>query len=143
MTKFIFCIGFISFCLTFIASPVSAQNDHYPQFMDMGNRAYNNQNYDLAKDYYQSALDDNSDCWQAYVGLGNCEYAKRNFKEALKNYEKALKMHSDNPTLTQFLQALRYKMGIFPTPTPTPVPISPTPVPGALLPPSGYLPLPK
>lgn len=143
MIRPLFFVAVAFFCFAVLASTASAQNDHYPQFMDMGNRAYNNQNYDLATDYYQSALDDNSDCWQAYVGLGNCDYAKKKFKDALKNYETALKMHPDNPTLTQFLQALRYKMGIFPTPTPKPVPLIPTPVPGTLLPPPGYLPLPK
>jgi tetratricopeptide (TPR) repeat protein len=136
-------IGPFLFLFLAIAGPLMAQNDHYPQFMEMGNRAYNNQNYDLAKDYYQSALDDNSDCWQAYVGLGNCDYAKKKFKEALKNYETALKMYPENPTLQRFLQSLRYKMGVFPTPTPTTVPVIPTPMPGLLLPPPGGLPLPR
>ena len=141
MNKKLFIVGSVLLWSLAFAGSLKAQNDHYPQFMDMGNRAYNNQNYELATDYYQSALDDNSDCWQAYVGLGNCEYAKKKFKDALKNYETALKMHPDNPTLSQFLQALRYKMGIFPTPTPAPIIL--TPVPGAFLPPPGYLPLPK
>jgi tetratricopeptide (TPR) repeat protein len=143
MKKQLYVLGSVLLLSMVFVTPLKAQNDHYPQFMEMGNRAYNNQNIDLARDYYQSALDDNSDCWQAYVGLGNCDYAKKKFKEALKNYEKALKMHPDNPNLTQFLQALRYKMGIFPTPTPTPVPLVPTPARGTLLPPSGALPLPK
>ena len=143
MKNYLIAAGWVLFLALVLVAPAKAQNDHYPQFMEMGNRAYNSQNYDLAKDYYQSALDDNQDCWQAYVGLGNCEYVKKKFKEALKDYEKALKMKPENPTLTQFLQALRYKMGIFPTPTPTPVPIVPTPVPGLLLPPPGNLPLPK
>ena len=126
-----------------LSAPSFAQNDHYPQFMEMGNRAYNGEKYDLAREYYQSALDDNSDCWQAYVGLGNCDYAKRKFKDALKNYEQAMKMNPDNPTLERFLQALRYKMGIFPTPTPRPTPLLPTPTPGMILPPPGSLPPPK
>ena len=139
MNRSIFGLGL----LLLLAGPFAAQswgqNDHYPQFMDMGNRAYAGEKYDLAKDYYQSALDDNSDCWQAYVGLGNCAYAKGNLKEALKNYETALKMNPDNPTLERFLQALRYKMGIFPTPTPRPMPALPTPIPGVAAPPGGVL----
>jgi len=119
-----------------------AQNDHYPQFMEMGNRAYNGEKFDLAREYYQSALDDNSDCWQAYVGLGNCDYAQKKYKEALKNYEIAIKMNPDNPTLMNFLQAFRYKMGIRPTPTPTLIPLPLNPVPGPALPPPGSSPAP-
>jgi len=79
------------------SSRVLAQNDHYPQYMQMALVAYNNNHYDLAITYYESALDDNVDWWPAFLGLGNCYYAKGKINEALKNYSQALKMHPDNP----------------------------------------------
>jgi tetratricopeptide (TPR) repeat protein len=119
-----------------------AQNDHYPQFMEMGNRAYDAEKYDLAIDYYQSAIDDNPDCWQAYVGLGNCYYYKKKLPESLKAYQKALKINPDNSELTRFIQFLKSKMGTTAYPTPTPT-VVPTPVPGLPpLPPAGLPPLP-
>lgn len=118
-----------------------AQNDHYPEYMQMGNQALASEKFDLAIDYFNSAIEDKEDCWQAYVGLGNCYYYKKKFKDALMNYEKALKIHPDNPDLTRFVQNLRTKLGIYPTPTPVP---TPTPLPyGAPLPGLPPLPLPN
>lgn len=122
-------IGLALLGLMSLAGPALAQNDHYPQYMIMGNTAYNNQRYDLAIEYYESAIDDNQDWWPAYVGLGNCYFAKKKLKDALKNYEKAFKINPDNPTLARFLNNLRYKMGIVPTPTPMPSNAMPPPFP--------------
>jgi tetratricopeptide (TPR) repeat protein len=121
-----------------------AQNDHYPQFMEMGNRAYNNQKYDLAIDYYQSAIDDKDDCWQAYVGLGNCAFYQKKYRDALKNYEKAYKINPDSAELARFVAYLRNRLGVVPTPTPAPR-WAPAPLPAlAPLPPLGPLtPLPR
>lgn len=131
--------------LLWVASParLHAQNDHYPQYMEMGNTAYNGQKYDLAMEYYNSAIDDNPDCWQAYVGLGNCYYYQKKYKDSLKNYEKALKMDPDNSELVKFVQFLRAKVGVLaaPTPTPTAIPqalpagLPPLPLPGGVNPP--------
>jgi tetratricopeptide (TPR) repeat protein len=114
-----------------------AQNDHYPQFMERGNRAYNSQKYDLAIDYYQSAIDDKDDCWQAYVGLGNCAFYQKKYKDALNYYEKAYKINPDNSELAKFVYYLRNKLA--PAPTPTPIPRwAPLPLPAlAPLPPLG------
>ncbi len=96
------------------------QHDHYPQFMELGNRAYNGQKYDLAIDYYQSAIEDKDDCWQAYVGLGNCAFYQKKYKDALKYYEKAFKINPDNSELQRFVAYLRSRLGAVPTPTPAP-----------------------
>jgi tetratricopeptide (TPR) repeat protein len=101
--------------------PAQAQNDHFPQFMEMANQAYASQKFSLAMDYYNSAIEDKQDGWQAYVGLGNCLYYQKKFKEALKNYERALKINPDNPELNRFVGNLRFKLGMLPTPTPVPV----------------------
>lgn len=126
---------FLLFCIS--VSGAYAQNDHYPQFMERGNRAYSGQKYDLAIDYYQSAIDDKDDCWQAYVGLGNCAFYQKKYKDALKYYEKAYKINPDNSELQKFVYYLRNKLA--PAPTPTPVPRwAPAPLPGlAPLPPLG------
>ncbi len=129
---------FAAFYLSFMGAAL-AQNDHYPQFMEMGNKAYNNEKYELAMDYYNSAIDDNPDCWQAYVGLGNCFYYRKKYKDSLKSYEKALKMNPGNSDLMKFVQFLRGKVGLLavPTPTPTAIPqalpagLPPLPLPGA------------
>ncbi len=120
--------AFLLFCLIGMKSTIWAQDDHYPEFMNMGNRAYLNQKYDMAIEYYQSAVDDKEDCWQAYVGLGNCYYYQKKFKDSLKAYEKALKINPDSADLTRFVVFLRAKLGIYPTPTPGPRAI-PTPFP--------------
>lgn len=120
-----------------MASPLYAQNDHFPQFMEMGNKALNNGNYDLALEYYQSAIDDNSDCWQAYVGMGNCYYYEKKLKESLKAYLQAQKINPDNDELGRFILFLRSKMGAAaPKPTPTPLPGLALPPPDNVLPPS-------
>lgn len=110
----------LTLLLSGLTAPLWAQNDHYPQFMQMANTAYGSQKYELAIEYFQAAIDDNSDWWPAYVGLANCYYAQKKYKDALQNYETALKMHPDNPTLSRFLDAFRRKLN---TPTPTPVPL--------------------
>ena len=110
-----------------------AQNDHYPQYIEMGNQALAAEKFDLAIDYFTSAIEDKDDCWQAYVGLGTCYYYKKKYKDALVNYEKALKINPQNQDLTRFVQNLRLKLGIRPTPTraptPTPLPYN-APLPG-------------
>ncbi|HVZ79402.1 MAG TPA: tetratricopeptide repeat protein [bacterium] len=113
---------FLLAVLSFLPGRLCAQNDHYPEYMEMGNKALATEKYDLAVDYFSSAIDDKEDCWQAYVGLGNCYYYQKKYKEALKSYERALKYHPDNPELARFVQNLRIKLGIFPTPTPVPTP---------------------
>ena len=129
--------GFVLFIVFYasVTSAALAQNDHYPQYMEMGNKAYNDQKYDLAMEYYNSAIDDNIDCWQAYVGLGNCFYYQKKYKDSLKNYEKALKMNPGNSELVKFVNFLRGKVGVLAAPTPTP-----TVIPQAL--PAGLPPLP-
>ncbi len=133
------------FLLPAITAVASPQNDHYPQYVEEGNRALDGEKYDLAIEYYNSAIDDNSDCWQAYVGLGNCYYYQKKYKESLKNYEKALKMDPDNSELIKFVQFLRAKVGTSTVPAPTPTVVSqalPSGFP-ALPPPGSTLPPPK
>lgn len=85
--------------------------DHYPDYMKMALKAFQNKNYDLAIGYYESALDDKQDYWPAYQGIGICHYYKRNNKEALKAFEKALKLvPNDSPgraRLLAFIDHLR------------------------------------
>lgn len=128
---------YIFFLLTFGATGLlRAQNDHFPQFMEMGNKALANGKYDLALEYYQSAVDDNADCWQAYVGMGNCYYYEKKLKESLKAYQQAQKINPDNPELGRFILFLRSKIGaVAPKPTPTPLPGFALPPPGNALPP--------
>jgi tetratricopeptide (TPR) repeat protein len=110
-----------------LAGRTRAQDDHYPQFMDMGNRAYQTQKYDLAVEYYLAALDDNPKCWQADVGLGNCRYYQKKLPQALKAYEAALQINPENPELARFIAFLRSQIGGGAVPTPTPVPAAPLP----------------
>jgi tetratricopeptide (TPR) repeat protein len=130
-------LGFFLYLFLVVNGIASAQNDHFPQFMEKGNRAYNDQKYDLAIDYYQSAIDDKEDCWQAYVGLGNCAFYLKKYKDALNYYEKAYKLNPDNGELSKFVYYLRNKLAVAPTPTPIPR-WAPAPLPGlAPLPPLG------
>lgn len=124
-------IIFISFLLFGMTGWVWAQNDHYPEFMEMANKAYADKKIDLALTYYQAAADDNEDYWPAYQGLGSCYYLKGKKKEALKAFEKALSLNPDNPQISRFVQALRKLLGLAPLPTPTPtaIPVMPTVVP--------------
>ena len=118
-------------------SALRAQNDHFPQFMEMGNKALNNGKYEMAAEYYQSAIDDNPNCWQAYVGMGNCYYYEKKLKDSLKAYQQAQKINPDNSELGRFILFLRTKMGAtLPRPTPTPLPGLALPPPGNAFPPS-------
>src|SRR5579859_3195325 len=94
---------FLLFLLLGCPLAAFAQNDHYPQFMEMGNKAYATEKYDLAMEYYESAIDDNPDCWQAYVGMGNCYYYQKKLKLSLDAYQKALKINPDNGDLVKFI----------------------------------------
>jgi tetratricopeptide (TPR) repeat protein len=107
--------------------------------MEMGNKALAGEKYDLAIEYFQSAIDDNPDCWQAYVGLGNCYYYKKKLQDSLKAYEKALKINPDNSELTRFIRFLKTKLGVAAAPTPTPT-VGVLPLPGLPpLPPGGVI----
>lgn len=114
-----------------MAGVLNAQNDHYPQFIQMGNTALDGKKYDLAFEYYQSALDDNPDCWQAYVGLGNCYFYQKKLKDSLKAYETALKMNPGNENLIKFIQFLNKKLAAAAQLTSTPT---------AVITPSGGIP---
>lgn len=129
MKKLLFLL-FLPFLSILAPQLLWAQNDHYPQYMEMGNQAYASEKFALAMDYYLSAIDDKEDCWQAYVGLGNCLYFQKKYKDALKNYEKALKINPNNPDLARFVQNLRSKLGVVPTPTPIPTVAPLAPLPG-------------
>jgi len=84
--------------------------DHYPDYMKMALKAFQNKNYDLAIGYYESALDDKQDYWPAYQGIGVCYYYKRKNKDALKAFETALKLNPGNARLTAFIDYLRRQL---------------------------------
>jgi hypothetical protein len=89
-----------------LAGSSSAQ-DQSIQAYQSGNQAYTQRNYDQAIQYYQSAVQQNPNLWQAYQGLGNCYYAKGDKDTALANYQKSLSINPNNPQLSQFVQTIQ------------------------------------
>ena len=106
-----------------LKTPVFAQM-HAPDYVRMGTQAFHNKQYDMAISYYNSAIDENIDYWQAYQALGTVYYYKKNYKEAERNFEKALELNPDSAPMRKFVNALRayLHMPALPAPTPTPTP---------------------
>lgn len=86
--------------------PVPAQVNP-DEFLKAGNTAYTSNDYKLAIQYYEAALDANPRIWQAFQGLGNCYYAMGDKAKALLNYQRCLSLHPDNPALASFAASLR------------------------------------
>jgi tetratricopeptide (TPR) repeat protein len=91
---------------------ISWGQDQAAQWMQAGNTAYGEKNYDQAITDYQSVLQGNPNYWQAYQGLGNCYAAKGQYNDALTNYQKALDLNPNNPPVASSVQTLRAKVEI-------------------------------
>ena len=88
------------------AAPLLAQATA-DQYLAAGNQLYGAKNYPQAIQYYQAAVQLNSNDAAAYQGLGNCYYLQGQKDQALDNYQKALNLDPTNATLASFVQALK------------------------------------
>jgi len=109
---------FLTSSFLFGGAVAALAQDHYPEYMKMANRAYSNEKYDLAAEYYESAAEDQPDHWQAYQGLGSSYYMMKRPKDALKAFEKALKLNPQSAILAKYVKALQALVNAPPTPTP-------------------------
>lgn len=75
--------------VVFFAITVAAQPDI---FMQQGNRYYQKQQYDKAKEAYSKVLDEGYESAELYYNLGNTYYREGKLGYAILNYEKALKL---------------------------------------------------
>lgn len=65
-------------------------------------RLYNQHEYGEAEQYFQAAVQQDPNNWQAYQGLGMCQYAQGDRKGAEQSFDLSLRIHPDNPQLAKF-----------------------------------------
>ncbi len=92
-------------------------------YTNAGLKVYAQKNYALAIRYFTAALAIQPADARALQGRANCYYFLAQYQPALVDYEKLLAQNPSGP-VSQFVQALRTKMGSAPPPT-SPVVVAP------------------
>jgi tetratricopeptide (TPR) repeat protein len=69
-------------------------------------RLYNSHDYSQAAQYFQAAIQQDPDNWQAYQGLGLCDYAQGDKAGAKQAFDQSLRIHPNNPQLARFDESL-------------------------------------
>jgi tetratricopeptide (TPR) repeat protein len=77
------------------------------EYYAAGLRLFKDQDYEKSIKYFQAALEQKSDYWQAYQYLGEAYYMTANRTEAVAAMEKSLRLHPDNPELRRFVERVR------------------------------------
>lgn len=77
------------------------------EYYAAGLKLFKDQDYEKSIKYFQAALEQKSDYWQAYQYLGEAYYMTANRTEAVAAMEKSLRLHSDNPELRRFVERVR------------------------------------
>lgn len=76
------------------------------EYYQAGMRLYNRHEYNEAAKYFQAAVQEDSNNWQAYQGLGMCDYALGDRTGAKGAFDQSLRIHPDNPQLAHFDESL-------------------------------------
>ncbi len=72
------------------------------EYYQAGMRLYNQHEYGDAERYFQAAVQQDPNNWQAYQGLGMCQYAQGDRPGAEKSFDQSLRIHPDNTPLAKF-----------------------------------------
>jgi tetratricopeptide (TPR) repeat protein len=75
-------------------------------YYQAGLRLYDQHQYADAERYFQAAIQEDSNNWQAYQGLGLCQYAQGDKSGAKASFQQSLSLHPDNPSLKSFSDGL-------------------------------------
>jgi tetratricopeptide (TPR) repeat protein len=76
------------------------------EYYQAGMRFYNGHDYSQAARYFQAAIQEDPDNWQAYQGLGLCDYALGDREGAKQAFDQSLRIHPNNPSLARFDESL-------------------------------------
>ncbi len=76
------------------------------EYYQAGMRFYNGHDYGQAARYFQAAIQQDPNNWQAYQGLGLCDYALGDRPGAKQAFDQSLRIHPDNPQLARFDESL-------------------------------------
>jgi len=87
--------------------PLGALATTSEEYYAAGLRLFKDQDYEKSIKYFQAALEQKSDYWQAYQYLGEAYYMTANRTEAVAAMERSLRLHPDNPELRRFVERVR------------------------------------
>ncbi len=76
-----------------------------------GNIFFDNEEYDLALQYYGKAAQKNPNYRLIYSDIAQCHLKKGNIIEAIKNYNRSMKLKPDEPSAANNLAVLYMKLG--------------------------------
>lgn len=76
------------------------------EYYQAGMRFYNQHEYSEATRYFQAAVNQDPNNWQAYQGLGMCDYAQGDKAGAKQAFDRSLTIHPNNPQLAHFDESL-------------------------------------
>lgn len=100
--KFLIPLRVLGFFLVTTASLASTSWEYY----QAGMRLYNRHDYNEAARYFQSAVEQDPNDWQAYQMLGMCDYSLGDKEGAKKAFDQSLRIHPNNPQLAKFDESL-------------------------------------
>ena len=92
------------FFLLLIAFMYSSANDSYNSIFSESNTAYENKEFNIAKDGYLQILDDGYFSKELFLNLGNSYYKMDSLAHAILYYEKGLKVAPGNENLIHNLK---------------------------------------
>ena len=99
------------------------------EYLKAGQSLYQKKQYDQAVQYLKASVQVDPKNWQAYADLGNCFYQLGKLPEALDAFDQCLALHSPNPDVQAFDDALRKKLAVSPQSSataPPPLPFVPS-----------------
>jgi len=76
------------------------------EYYQAGTRLYNRHEYSQAAKYFQAAVQEDPNNWQAYQMLGMSDYALGDREGAKQAFDQSLRIHPDNPQLAKFDEKL-------------------------------------
>lgn len=94
----------LAFAVFSVSTVVSAATSW--EYYQAGMRLYNQHEYGEASRYFQAAVDQDPNNWQAYQGLGMCAYAQGDKTGAKQAFDRSLTIHPNNPQLARFDESL-------------------------------------
>ena len=77
------------------------------EFYKAGLELFQQKDYPKALQYFQEAVKERPEMWQAYQYMGESYYQMANVTAALMAMQESLKLHPDNPGLRQFVEKVK------------------------------------
>jgi len=103
-------VYFILILYTCISLHGSTLNDTLQTWMDEGNKAYQNKQYEKAISQYQNIIDKNFESAILFYNLGNAYYKNNEKAKSLLWYERALKLDPSNDDIIHNITFVNQKL---------------------------------